>query len=116
MQAGKEPYQNCTVEPTDNPDRFAMRLGSRPVRRLSNEGAEAIAVADFLRFAPVAGLGSLAEIRSIHVSAYIEDIGERYCRRRSSCAWRRGVVCSIGWRAFPCWRPTRRRRCEGLHR
>jgi integrase len=36
------------------------------------------AVADFLRFEPVADLGSLAEIRSIHVSAYIESIDERF--------------------------------------
>jgi site-specific recombinase XerD len=36
------------------------------------------AVADLLRFEPVSGLGSLAEVRSIHVSAYIEDIGDRF--------------------------------------
>ncbi len=48
------------------------------IRNPNTRAAYMNAVADFLRFAPVAGLGSLAEIRSIHVSAYIEDIGERY--------------------------------------
>lgn len=48
------------------------------IRNPNTRAAYMNAVADFLRFAPVAGLESLAEVRSIHVSAYIEDIGERY--------------------------------------
>ena len=48
------------------------------IRNPNTRAAYMNAVADFLRFEPVADLGSLAEIRSIHVSAYIESVGERF--------------------------------------
>jgi hypothetical protein len=48
------------------------------IRNANTRAAYMNAVADFLRFEPVADLGSLAEIRSIHVSAYIEAVGERF--------------------------------------
>jgi integrase/recombinase XerC len=48
------------------------------VRNPNTRAAYMNAVADFLRFEPVADLGSLAEIRSIHVSAYIESVGARF--------------------------------------
>ena len=49
------------------------------IRNANTRAAYMNAVADFLRFAPCRlNLGSLAEVRSIHVSAYIEDIGDRF--------------------------------------
>jgi len=48
------------------------------IRNPNTRAAYMNAVADFLQFEPVADLGSLAEIRSIHVSAYIESVGERF--------------------------------------
>lgn len=60
-------------------------------------------VADFLRFPPVAALGSLAEVRSLHVSAYIESaitlystqtVKQRLAALRSLFDWlaRHGVL------------------------
>jgi integrase/recombinase XerC len=48
------------------------------IRNPNTRAAYMNAVSDFLRFVPVADLGSLAEVRSIHVSAYIESVGERF--------------------------------------
>ena len=48
------------------------------IRNPNTRAAYMNAVADFLRFEPVADLGSLAEVRSIHVSAYIESVGDRF--------------------------------------
>lgn len=39
------------------------------------------AVGDFLAFAPVASLGSLSEIRSLHVSACVEQISKRFAEQ-----------------------------------
>ncbi|MBV9508733.1 MAG: tyrosine-type recombinase/integrase [Caulobacteraceae bacterium] len=48
------------------------------IRNANTRAAYMNAVADFLRFEPVAHLGSLAEVRSIHVSAYVESLGDRF--------------------------------------
>ena len=48
------------------------------IRNANTRAAYMNAVADFLRFEPVAHLGSLAEVRSIHVSLYIESLGDRF--------------------------------------
>jgi integrase/recombinase XerC len=61
----------------DAGERF-LEYFAATIRNANTRAAYMNAVADFLRFAPVAGLGSLAEVRSIHVSAYIEDIGDRF--------------------------------------
>jgi integrase/recombinase XerC len=61
----------------DAGERF-LEYFAATIRNANTRAAYMNAVADFLRFEPVAGLGSLAEVRSIHVSAYIEAIGERF--------------------------------------
>ena len=61
----------------DAGERF-LEYFAATIRNPNTRAAYMNAVADFLRFAPVADLGSLAEIRSIHVSAYIESVGERF--------------------------------------
>jgi site-specific recombinase XerC len=48
------------------------------IRNANTRAAYMNAVADFLRFEPVADLGSLAEVRSIHVSLYIESVSDRF--------------------------------------
>jgi site-specific recombinase XerD len=48
------------------------------IRNPNTRAAYTNAVADFLRFEPVAALSSLAEVRSIHVSLYIESLGGRF--------------------------------------
>jgi integrase/recombinase XerC len=48
------------------------------IRNANTRAAYMNAVADFLAFAPVAALGSLAEVRSIHVSAYVEYVSARF--------------------------------------
>ncbi len=61
----------------DAGERF-LEYFAATIRNANTRAAYMNAVADFLRFEPVAGLGSLAEVRSIHVSAYIEAIGDRF--------------------------------------
>ena len=61
----------------DAGERF-LEFFAATIRNANTRAAYMNAVADFLRFAPVAGLSSLAEIRSIHVSAYIEHAGTRF--------------------------------------
>ena len=61
----------------DAGERF-LEYFAATIRNANTRAAYMNAVADFLRFEPVADLGSLAEIRSIHVSAYIEAVGERF--------------------------------------
>ena len=61
----------------DAGERF-LEFFAATIRNANTRMAYMSAVADFLRYPPVAGLGSLAEVRSIHVSAYIEDLGRRY--------------------------------------
>ncbi len=61
----------------DAAERF-LEFFAATIRNANTRAAYMNAVADFLRFEPVAGLSSLAEIRSIHVSAYIESVGERF--------------------------------------
>ena len=61
----------------DAGERF-LEYFAATIRNLNTRAAYMNAVADFLRFEPVAHLGSLAEVRSIHVSAYIESVGERF--------------------------------------
>lgn len=61
----------------DAGERF-LEYFAATIRNANTRAAYMNAVADFLRFEPVAGLGSLAEVRSIHVSAYIEGIGDRF--------------------------------------
>jgi site-specific recombinase XerD len=61
----------------DASERF-LEFFAATIRNANTRAAYINAVADFLRFAPVAGLGSLAAIRSIHVASYIEDAGSRF--------------------------------------
>lgn len=61
----------------DAGERF-LEFFAATIRNPNTRAAYVAAVRDFLRFAPVAGLASLSEIRSIHVSAYIEDAGQRF--------------------------------------
>jgi site-specific recombinase XerD len=61
----------------DASERF-LEYFAATIRNANTRAAYMNAVADFLRFGPVANLGSLAEVRSIHVSAYIEAVGERF--------------------------------------
>ena len=61
----------------DAGERF-LEYFAATIRNPNTRAAYMNAVADFLRFEPVSGLGSLAEVRSIHVSAYIESICERF--------------------------------------
>jgi integrase/recombinase XerC len=61
----------------DAAERF-LEFFAATIRSANTRAAYMNAVADFLRFEPVACLGSLAEIRSIHVSLYIESVGERF--------------------------------------
>jgi site-specific recombinase XerD len=61
----------------DAGERF-LEFFAATIRNANTRSAYMNAVGDFLRFGPVADLGSLAEVRSIHVSAYIESIGERF--------------------------------------
>jgi site-specific recombinase XerD len=61
----------------DAGERF-LEYFAATIRNANTRAAYMNAVADFLRFEPVAGLGSLAEVRSIHVSAYIEETGNRF--------------------------------------
>jgi len=61
----------------DAAERF-LEFFAATIRNANTRAAYMNAVADFLRFEPVAGLGSLAEVRSIHVAAYIEAAGERF--------------------------------------
>lgn len=61
----------------DAGERF-LEYFAATIRNANTRAAYMNAVADFLRFGPVTNLGSLAEIRSIHVSAYIEAVGERF--------------------------------------
>ena len=58
-------------------ERF-LEFFAATIRNANTRAAYVNAVADFLRFAPVADLASLAQIRSIHVSAYIESLGDRF--------------------------------------
>jgi hypothetical protein len=51
----------------DASERF-LEFFAATIRNLNTRAAYMNAVADFLRFEPIADLGSLAEIRSIHVS------------------------------------------------
>ena len=61
----------------DAAERF-LEYFAATIRNPNTRAAYMNAVAEFLRFEPVAELGSLAEVRSIHVSAYIESVGERF--------------------------------------
>ncbi|CAN7634955.1 tyrosine-type recombinase/integrase [Phenylobacterium sp. LjRoot219] len=61
----------------DAAERF-LEFFAATIRNANTRAAYMTAVADFLAFAPVAGLGSLAEIRSIHVSAYVEHVAARF--------------------------------------
>jgi integrase len=61
----------------DAGERF-LEFFAATIRNPNTRAAYMNAVADFLRFEPVVRLGSLAEIRSIHVSLYIEAVGERF--------------------------------------
>jgi site-specific recombinase XerD len=61
----------------DASERF-LEFFAATIRNPNTRAAYMNAVADFLRFESVVGLGSLAEIRSIHVSLYIECVGERF--------------------------------------
>ena len=58
----------------DAGERF-LEYFAATIRNANTRAAYMNAAADFLRFEPVADLGSLAEIRSIHVSAYVEAVG-----------------------------------------
>jgi site-specific recombinase XerD len=57
----------------DASERF-IEYFAATIRNPNTRAAYMNAVADFLRFEPLADLGSLADIRTIHVSAYIESI------------------------------------------
>jgi site-specific recombinase XerD len=61
----------------DAGERF-LEFFAATIRNANTRAAYMNAVADFLRFEPVADLSSLVEVRSIHVSAYIESVGERF--------------------------------------
>src|SRR5665213_1529143 len=61
----------------DAGERF-IELFAATIRNANTRAAYMSAVADFLAFPPVAALGSLAEVRSIHVSAYIEHVSARF--------------------------------------
>jgi len=61
----------------DAPERF-IEYFAATIRNTNTRAAYMNAVADFLRFEPVADLGSLAEVRSIHVSLYMESVGDRF--------------------------------------
>src|SRR5258707_13691020 len=61
----------------DDGERF-LEYFAATIRNANTRAAYMNAGADFLRFEPVAGLGSLAEVRSIHVSLYIESVGDRF--------------------------------------
>jgi len=61
----------------DAGERF-LEYFAATIRNANTRAAYMNAVADFLRFAPVAELGSLAEIRSIHVTLYIETVSARF--------------------------------------
>jgi len=61
----------------DAAERF-IEFFAATLRNANTRAAYMNAVEDFLSFPPVAALGSLAEIRSIHVSAYIEHVSARF--------------------------------------
>ena len=61
----------------DAAERF-LEFFAATIRNANTRAAYMNAVADFLSFPPVAALGSLADIRSIHVSAYIEHVSDRF--------------------------------------
>ncbi len=61
----------------DAAERFVEYFAAT-IRNANTRAAYMNAVTDFLAYSPVAGLGSLAEIRSIHVSAYIEHATARF--------------------------------------
>jgi integrase/recombinase XerC len=61
----------------DASERF-LEFFAATIRNANTRAAYMNAVADFLRFESIVGLASLAEIRSIHVSAYIEHAGMRF--------------------------------------
>jgi integrase/recombinase XerC len=61
----------------DAGERF-LEFFAATIRNANTRAAYMNAVADFLRFPPIADLESLSEIRSIHVSAYIEHAGGRF--------------------------------------
>ena len=61
----------------DAGERF-IEFFAATLRNANTRAAYMHAVADFLSFPPVAALNSLAEVRSIHVSAYIEHVSARF--------------------------------------
>lgn len=61
----------------DAAERFVEYFAAT-IRNPNTRAAYVNAVTDFLRFAPVAELKSLAEIRSIHVTVYIESVSARF--------------------------------------
>ncbi len=61
----------------DAAERF-IEFFAATIRNANTRAAYMNAVADFLAFPPVAALGSLAAVRSIHVSAYIEHVSARF--------------------------------------
>jgi len=61
----------------DASERF-LEYFAATIRNPNTRAAYMNAAADFLRFEPVADLGSLAEVRLIHVSLYIESVGDRF--------------------------------------
>jgi site-specific recombinase XerD len=61
----------------DAGERF-LEFFAATIRNANTRAAYMNAVADFLRFEPVAHLASLGEVRSIHVSLYIESVGDRF--------------------------------------
>lgn len=60
----------------DAAERF-LEFFAATIRNANTRGAYVRAVAHFLSWPSVAGLGSLNEIRPLHVAAYIEECGER---------------------------------------
>jgi error-prone DNA polymerase len=98
---------DCTLEPTSNPDRFAVRLGLRQVRGLSNIDAAAIVLARAEQpFASVDDLWRRAGVPAASLVKIAEatDFGRRW---PWPAAKRSGLSRPCATNPCPCSRPPR---------
>ena len=72
---------------------FAARIRNRHTRR-----AYAQATREFLAWCETAGVASIADVKPLHVAAYVEQLGARALGADGrSSASPRSATCSTGW-------------------
>ena len=71
---------------------FAANIRNRQTRR-----AYAQAMGEFLAWCEERRVASIADVKPLHVAAYVEQLAASDRRRPSSSASPRSAICSTGW-------------------